>query len=115
MGYIICKACDLILFGLNSVIVPFPVSSKFPELFIGCGGVFSGEYAYKKIRVGATLVQLYTGFSYGGPALIPGMKVTLQCVSAFLERRLENITLSKASFGKCIAFQKKEELRWSVI
>ncbi|XP_048604956.1 probable polyamine oxidase 4 [Brassica napus] len=38
---------------------------------IGCGGVRSGKDAYKKIRTGATLVQLYIGFAYGGPALIP--------------------------------------------
>ncbi|CAN0919833.1 Dihydroorotate dehydrogenase (quinone), mitochondrial [Linum grandiflorum] len=44
---------------------------------IGCGGVSSGEDAYKKIRAGATLVQLYTAFAYGGPALIPGIKVEL--------------------------------------
>ncbi|KAG5245347.1 dihydroorotate dehydrogenase (quinone) [Salix suchowensis] len=44
---------------------------------IGCGGVFSGEDAYKKIRAGATLVQLYTGFAYGGPALIPRIKAEL--------------------------------------
>lgn len=37
----------------------------------------SGEDAYKKIRAGATLVQLYTGFAYGGPALIPQIKVLL--------------------------------------
>ncbi|KAL6970144.1 dihydroorotate dehydrogenase (quinone) [Sarracenia purpurea var. burkii] len=36
--------------------------------------LFSGEDAYKKIRAGATLVQLYTAFAYGGPALIPEMK-----------------------------------------
>ncbi|KAL0684104.1 hypothetical protein Bca4012_050952 [Brassica carinata] len=30
-----------------------------------------GKDAYKKIRTGATLVQLYIGFAYGGPALIP--------------------------------------------
>ncbi|KAL2933821.1 Dihydroorotate dehydrogenase (quinone) mitochondrial [Bienertia sinuspersici] len=41
---------------------------------IGVGGVGSGEEAYKKIRAGATLVQLYTAFAYGGPALIPQMK-----------------------------------------
>lgn len=35
----------------------------------------SGEDAYKKIRAGATLVQLYTAFAYGGPALIPQIKV----------------------------------------
>ncbi|XP_058182463.1 dihydroorotate dehydrogenase (quinone), mitochondrial [Rhododendron vialii] len=44
---------------------------------IGCGGVSSGEDAYKKIRAGATLVQLYTAFAYGGPALIPEIKAEL--------------------------------------
>ncbi|KAG2316756.1 hypothetical protein Bca52824_019878 [Brassica carinata] len=44
---------------------------------IGCGGISSGEDAYKKIRAGATLVQLYTGFAYGGPALIPQIKEEL--------------------------------------
>ncbi|KAL0558385.1 hypothetical protein IC582_002947 [Cucumis melo] len=41
---------------------------------VGCGGISSGEDAYKKIRAGATLVQLYTAFAYGGPALIPQIK-----------------------------------------
>lgn len=41
---------------------------------IGTGGISSGEDAYKKIRAGATLVQLYTAFAYGGPALIPDIK-----------------------------------------
>ena len=31
--------------------------------------------AYKKIRAGASLVQLYTTFAYDGPALIPQIKV----------------------------------------
>jgi dihydroorotate dehydrogenase len=35
---------------------------------VGVGGVFGAEDAYRKIRAGATLVQLYTGFVYGGPA-----------------------------------------------
>jgi dihydroorotate dehydrogenase len=34
---------------------------------IGVGGVMSAEDAYEKIRAGATLVQVYTGFIYGGP------------------------------------------------
>ncbi|KAM1033207.1 hypothetical protein TB2_036229 [Malus domestica] len=50
---------------------------------IGCGGVSSGEDAYKKVRAGATLVQLYTAFAYGGPALIPQIKAEL---SECLER-----------------------------
>ncbi|THU63670.1 hypothetical protein C4D60_Mb01t18260 [Musa balbisiana] len=50
---------------------------------IGCGGVSkylpkcSGEDAYKKIRAGATLVQLYTAFTYDGPSLIPQIKAEL--------------------------------------
>jgi dihydroorotate dehydrogenase len=44
---------------------------------IGCGGVSSGEDAYRKIRAGATLVELYTAFAYEGPALIPRIKEEL--------------------------------------
>jgi dihydroorotate dehydrogenase len=36
---------------------------------IGVGGVFDGEDAWKKICAGASLVQVYTGFIYGGPGL----------------------------------------------
>ncbi|PSQ18748.1 dihydroorotate dehydrogenase (quinone) [Halobacteriales archaeon QS_8_69_26] len=35
---------------------------------VGVGGVDSAQSAYRKIRAGATLVQLYTGFVYGGPS-----------------------------------------------
>lgn len=38
---------------------------------VGCGGVFSAEDAYRKIRLGASLVQLITGLIYVGPQL-PG-------------------------------------------
>jgi dihydroorotate dehydrogenase len=34
---------------------------------IGAGGIMSAEDAYAKLRAGATLVQVYTGFIYGGP------------------------------------------------
>jgi dihydroorotate dehydrogenase len=43
-------------------------------VLIGTGGVFNGQDALLKIRAGASLVQLYTGFAYGGPALIPRLK-----------------------------------------
>jgi dihydroorotate dehydrogenase len=35
---------------------------------VGVGGVRDAESAYRKIRAGASLVQLYTGFVYGGPS-----------------------------------------------
>ena len=37
---------------------------------IGVGGIFSPEDAVQKIKLGASLVQLYTGFVYRGPSLI---------------------------------------------
>jgi dihydroorotate dehydrogenase len=36
---------------------------------VGVGGVFSAEDAMNKITRGASLVQMYTGFVYGGPSL----------------------------------------------
>jgi dihydroorotate dehydrogenase len=43
-------------------------NNKIP--IIGVGGIHSAETAKEKIKVGAGLVQLYTGFIYGGPSLI---------------------------------------------
>jgi len=37
---------------------------------IGVGGIASAEDAYVRIRTGASLVQVYTGFIYHGPRLI---------------------------------------------
>jgi dihydroorotate dehydrogenase len=37
---------------------------------IGVGGIDSAEAAYEKVRAGATLVQVYTGFIYEGPTLV---------------------------------------------
>lgn len=39
-------------------------------VLVGCGGVFNAEDAYKKIRSGATLVQLITGMIFEGPQAI---------------------------------------------
>jgi dihydroorotate dehydrogenase len=36
---------------------------------VGVGGVFTAEDAYEKIRAGASLVQVYTGFVYEGPGI----------------------------------------------
>jgi dihydroorotate dehydrogenase len=42
--------------------------AKYP--IIGVGGILSGRDAMAKIESGATLVQLYTGLVYRGPALV---------------------------------------------
>ncbi len=36
---------------------------------VGVGGVFTAEDAYRKIRAGASVVQLYTGLVYRGPSI----------------------------------------------
>lgn len=44
---------------------------------IGVGGVFSAEDAFEKIAAGASLVQAYTGFIYGGPSFARDINVGL--------------------------------------
>lgn len=39
-------------------------------VIVGCGGVFSAEDAYNKIKLGASLVQMITGLIYEGPQVI---------------------------------------------
>jgi len=47
---------------------------------VGVGGILSGDDACAKIDAGATLVQVYTGLIYRGPALVA------ECVEALAER-----------------------------
>jgi len=44
--------------------------TKGEYTIIGCGGVSSAEDAYKKIKSGASLIQLITGMIFEGPQLI---------------------------------------------
>ena len=47
----------------------FRVGDQVP--IVGVGGIASGADALARIRSGATLVQLYTAFTWAGPSL-PG-------------------------------------------
>uniref|UniRef100_UPI0040493F0B quinone-dependent dihydroorotate dehydrogenase n=1 Tax=Flavobacterium sp. TaxID=239 RepID=UPI0040493F0B len=51
------------------------LSEKSQKSFpiIGVGGIHSPEDALEKLEAGASLVQLYTGFIYEGPALVKGI------------------------------------------
>jgi len=40
------------------------------KTIIGVGGIFDGDDAWQMITAGANLVQLYTGFIYGGPGCV---------------------------------------------
>lgn len=50
---------------------------------IGVGGIFSGADAVEKIKAGASLVQLYTGFIYRGPELIGEAAAALAACNRF--------------------------------
>lgn len=50
-------------------------NGKIP--IIGVGGIFSGDDAYKKIKAGASLVQIYSSLIYEGFGLIPRIKERL--------------------------------------
>ncbi|MDO9027363.1 MAG: hypothetical protein Q7U68_00645 [Candidatus Roizmanbacteria bacterium] len=47
-------------------------------IIIGCGGVFSGQDAYEKIKLGASLIQLITGMIFQGPQLISQINLELE-------------------------------------
>ena len=44
--------------------------TKGKFVIIGSGGIFSGEDAYRKIKNGASLIQLITGMIYEGPGIV---------------------------------------------
>jgi dihydroorotate dehydrogenase len=51
----------------NEVVSAIYRHSKGKLPIIGVGGIFTAEDAFEKIAAGASLVQSYTGFIYGGP------------------------------------------------
>ncbi|HAA93954.1 MAG TPA: dihydroorotate dehydrogenase (quinone) [Rhodospirillaceae bacterium] len=78
--------------GLSGAPLFAPSTALLAEMYLRCqerlpligvGGIASGEDAYRKIRSGASLVQLYTALVYQGPTLIEAIKRDL---AALLER-----------------------------
>ena len=47
-------------------------------VLIGVGGIFSASDIYEKIMLGASAVQIYTGFVYNGPMHIKRMEMELK-------------------------------------
>lgn len=62
---------------------------------VGVGGVFNADDAFEKISLGASLVQLYTGFIYGGPATAYNINVGLAAI--LKERGFENVASAVGS------------------
>ena len=40
-------------------------------ILIGVGGIFTADDLYRKLALGAHLAQVYTGWVYGGPSMVP--------------------------------------------
>ena len=54
-------------------------ASAGPALtLIGVGGIDSAEIAWERISAGASLIQLYTGWIFQGPELVPRILEGLQ-------------------------------------
>jgi dihydroorotate dehydrogenase len=63
------------------------VHIRFPELaIVACGGIFSGEDAWKAYEKGATLVSLYTALTFRGFGVV-------REIHDFLKRKLEGKSL----------------------
>jgi dihydroorotate dehydrogenase len=64
-------------------------------ILIGVGGIFDADHVWQKIVAGAHLCQMYTGWIYGGPGIIPQMLESL-CERMEKEgvKTLEEIRLS---------------------
>lgn len=48
----------------------YPRMDRDRHVIVGTGGIFTAEDVYRKIRLGATLVQVYTALVYHGPGLV---------------------------------------------
>jgi dihydroorotate dehydrogenase len=57
---------------------------------IGVGGIDSPEEALNKLKAGASLVQIYTGFIYEGPGLVKKINKFLKTDKYFLKFRPHN-------------------------
>lgn len=51
------------------------IIGKIP--IIGVGGISNGQDAFEKILAGASVVQLYSAFIYGGPPVVTRIKSEL--------------------------------------
>ena len=64
----------------NEVIKTIYRHSKGSLPIIGVGGIFTAEDAFEKIATGASLLQAYTGFVYGGPRFAQEINTNLAAI-----------------------------------
>ncbi len=74
----------------DDLVKTFYERTKGKYAIIGVGGIFTAEDAYRKIRNGASLVQLITGLVYEGPEIIK--KINKGIVELLKRDNLKNIS-----------------------
>ena len=85
---------------LNSKLGPetaIPIFTYFEKLniflgtipIIGVGGISNGRDAFEKIKAGASLVQLYSAFTYQGPPVV--YNVATELAELLRENGLANV------------------------
>ncbi|HKU49752.1 MAG TPA: hypothetical protein VJP79_07365 [Nitrososphaera sp.] len=63
------------------------VNQRFPDLaIVACGGIFSGEDAWKAYEKGATLVSLYTALTFRGFGVV-------RDIHSVLKKKLDGVSL----------------------
>lgn len=62
------------LFNLSATILDYLVANRHGDLpIISAGGIMDSKMALARLDQGASLVQIYTGLIYGGPAWVAGI------------------------------------------
>lgn len=71
---------------------------------IGVGGIFTAQDAWEKLNAGATLLQVYTGWIYGGPEMV--RRILLGLVQQLEHYHLANIS---AAIGQNLPYVADSE------
>lgn len=73
----------------NEVLRFFSARAPQDMALIGVGGIFTIDDLWERLRSGAHLVQIYTGWIYGGPGLIP--KLLEELMDRMDKERISNV------------------------
>ena len=74
----------------NKIIRDFYTLTSGKIKIIGVGGIFTANDILMKMKLGASLVQLYSSFTYEGPYHIK--KITLDLIALIQQQGFRNIS-----------------------
>ena len=92
----------------TKIIAEFHKYLKGQVPIIGVGGISSAKDAEDKLKAGAALIQIYTGFIYEGPSLINDI-LKSDTINNHIDTVIENSTLEEATPKGSPEISKKSE------